>query len=130
MWISYILKLHSVCPSVRLFVRPGADLGFRTSTDGQDQVLKSRSLDGRGGWRRRMVVTTILSRCDQQSLRAYWWWIVRAVSGHRPGQHGPFFFFFFLLFGGFCFLCLSVRPGTAWASTNFFFFLGFLFCVN
>jgi hypothetical protein len=47
--ISYILKLHGVCSSVRLSVRSGADLGFRTSTDGQDQVLKSRSLDGRGG---------------------------------------------------------------------------------
>jgi hypothetical protein len=33
------------CLSVRLTV----DFGFRTSTDGQDQVLKSRSLDGRGG---------------------------------------------------------------------------------
>ncbi len=34
--------------SVRPSVRPGADLGFRISTDGRDQVLKSRSLDGRG----------------------------------------------------------------------------------
>ncbi len=33
--------------SIRLSVRPGVDLGFRTSTDGQDQVLKLRSLDGR-----------------------------------------------------------------------------------
>jgi hypothetical protein len=40
--------------SVRLSVRPGADLDFKTSTDGQDQVLKSRSLDGRRGGRRRM----------------------------------------------------------------------------
>ncbi len=30
--------------SVRLFVRLGVDLGFKTSTDGQDQVLKSRFL--------------------------------------------------------------------------------------
>jgi hypothetical protein len=35
-----------------LSVRPGVDLDFRTSTDVQDQVLKSRSLDGRGGGRR------------------------------------------------------------------------------
>ncbi len=65
--------------SVRLSVRPGVDLGFRTSTDGHDQVLKSRSLDGRGGGRRRMAVATILSRCDQRSLLASllvvncWW---------------------------------------------------------
>jgi hypothetical protein len=44
--------------SVRLSVRPGVDLGFRTLTDGQDQVLKSRSLDGRGGRRRRMAAAT------------------------------------------------------------------------
>ncbi len=79
---SYILKLHGVCPSVCpsrcqswfqdldgrigpgleievpkvtwcLSVHPAADLGFRISTDGQDQVLKSRSLDGRGGGGRR-----------------------------------------------------------------------------
>ncbi len=56
--------------SIRLSVRPGADLGFRTSTDGQDQVLKSRSLDGRGQRRRRMAAATILSRCDQRSLLA------------------------------------------------------------
>jgi len=60
--------------SVRLSVRlSGADLGFKTSMDGQDQVLKSRSLDGRGGQRRQMAAATILSRCDQRSLRAYWW---------------------------------------------------------
>jgi hypothetical protein len=39
--------------SVCLSVRPTVDLGFKTSTDGQDQVLKSRSLDGRGGWQGR-----------------------------------------------------------------------------
>jgi hypothetical protein len=78
-WLSYILKLRwclSICPSVR----PGADLGFRTSTYGQDQVLKSRSLDGRGGRQWQMAATTILSRCDQRSLLAsllvvnFWWW--------------------------------------------------------
>jgi hypothetical protein len=128
---SYILKLHGVCSSIRLSVRPGVDLGFRTSTDGQDQVLKSRSLDGRGGRRRRMTAATISSRCDQRSLRAYWWWIVRAVSGHYLGQHGSFFFFFFvLLFGGFVFcVCPSGQfPGTTRANTDlFFFFFGFFF---
>ncbi len=74
--VACILYIKAKMVSVRLFVRPGADLGFRTSTDGQDQVLKSRSLDGRGGQRRRMAAATILSRCDQRSLRAYWWWIV------------------------------------------------------
>jgi hypothetical protein len=65
---------------VCLSVHPGADLGFRTSTDGQGQVLKSRSLDGRGGGRRRMAAAIILSRCDQRSLLASllvvncWWW--------------------------------------------------------
>ncbi len=57
--------------SVRLSVRPGADLDFRTSTNGQDQVLKSRSLDGRGGWRRRMTAATILFRqCRGRQGRA------------------------------------------------------------
>jgi hypothetical protein len=32
-----------IITTVCLSVRPGADLGFRTSTDEQDQVLKSRS---------------------------------------------------------------------------------------
>jgi hypothetical protein len=47
--ISYIIT--TVC----LSVRPGADLGFRTSTDGQDQVLKlgsagaDRAGAGQGG---------------------------------------------------------------------------------
>ncbi len=117
--------------SVRPSVHPSADLGFKISTDGQDQVLKSRSLDGRGGRRQWMAAATILCRCDQRSLRAYWWWIVRAVSGHCPGQHGPFFFLFcFVLFS------VSVCPsgqflGTARASTNFFFFfLGVFFSVS
>jgi hypothetical protein len=43
-----ILYIKAKMVSVRLSVRPGVDLGFRTSMDGQDQVLKSRSLDGRG----------------------------------------------------------------------------------
>jgi hypothetical protein len=41
-------------------VRSGVDLDFRTSTDGQDQVLKSRSLDGRGGGRRMTAATITL----------------------------------------------------------------------
>jgi hypothetical protein len=75
-----ILYIKAKMVSVHLFVRPGADLGFRTSTDKQDQVLKSRSLDGRGGRRRQMAAATILSRCDQRSLLASllvvncWWW--------------------------------------------------------
>ncbi len=69
--------------SVRLSVRPGVDLGFRTSTDGQDQVLKSRSLDGRGGRRRRMADAIILFRCDQRSLRTYWWWSFLVGSRNR-----------------------------------------------
>ncbi len=63
--------------SVRLSVRPGADLGFRTSMDGQDQVLKSRSLDGRGGRRRRMAAANMvfvrLSVCPSgQKLGSAW----------------------------------------------------------
>ncbi len=76
---SLILYIKANMVSVRLSVRPGVDLGFKTSTDGQDQVLKSRSLDGRGGGRRRMAAAIILSKCDQRSLLASllvvscWW---------------------------------------------------------
>ncbi len=66
--------------SVHLSVRPGVDLGFRTSTDGQDQVLKSKSLDGRGGRRRRMATATILSRCDQRWRRGGIRWRTNPVS--------------------------------------------------
>jgi hypothetical protein len=75
-----ILYIKAKMVFVRLSVRPNADLGFRTSTNGHDQVLKSRSLDGRGGGGRRMAAATILSRCDQWSLLASllvvncWWW--------------------------------------------------------
>jgi hypothetical protein len=68
------------------------------------------------------------------------------LSGQFPGTARAstdlFFFFFFVCFvvWGFCFLCLSVRPGNfralpGPARTDFFFFFffffgGFLFCVS
>ncbi len=127
------------CLSVCLSVQVSILVSEPRRTD-RIRFLKSRSLDGRGGRRRRMAAATILSRCDQRNLRAYWWWIVRAVSEHCLDQHGPFYFYFYffvlfcfvLLFGGFVFcVCLSVRavsghcPG--WHEPFFFFFLGFSF---
>ncbi len=38
-----VLYIKVKMVSVRLSIRPGVDLGFRTSTNGQDQVLKSKS---------------------------------------------------------------------------------------
>ncbi len=50
-WVGNIMSLKNACrnptPSdlvpVCVSMRPGVDLGFKTSTDGHDQVLKSRS---------------------------------------------------------------------------------------
>ncbi len=68
-----ILYIKAKMVSIRMSVRPGADLGFGTSTDGQDQVLKSRSLDGRGGRRRRMAAANMVSvRLSGQKLGSAW----------------------------------------------------------
>jgi hypothetical protein len=40
--LQLLFTIYYINSAVCLCVRPGADLGFRTSTDGQDQVLKPR----------------------------------------------------------------------------------------
>jgi hypothetical protein len=63
------------------------------------------------------------------------------LSGQFPGTAQAstdfFFFFFFVVVWGFCFLCLSVRPGNFWALPKpartfffFFFFFGVFFSVS
>jgi len=90
-----ILYIKAKMVSVRLSVRPDADLGFRTSMDGQDQVLKSRSLDGGG------------HVCP--SVRYYFFYLIYlsyflpaggpAGGGDRRGWGSEGRYFFFCFFG-------------------------------